>query len=457
MFERKCYEKLVKWKDRSNGRTALLVEGVRRVGKTTLVEAFAGAEYDAHLVIDFSKTTDEVRNTFRRHADDIGTLLRMLQLLHGVELPERRSAIVFDEVQRFPPAREMIKHLVADGRFDYLETGSLISIKKNTEGIVIPSEEDRVALPPLDFEEYLWACGKRLLAEEIRRCFEARAVLPDALHRQAMRLFDEYLVVGGMPQAVTAFVEDETFSECEREKRRILALYEDDIAKFGGADSRRALAVFKGIPGQLSANSKRFNFSTLKRGLRYEDYESALNWLEDSRIVNVCRLCTDPNVGFRLTADESRLKCYMGDTGLLVSHAFADADENLEIQRALQFGRVSVNRGMLVENYVAQQLRAGGYNLFYYSWEEPAKDARSSKPRPREIDFLLTRGFSDAAGKLRVSPVEAKSTKTYSTVSLDDFARRFPKCVGDEFVLHTKQLRIEGKRLYLPLYMAHLL
>jgi len=215
--------------------------------------------------------------------------------------------------------------------------------------------------------------------------------------------------------------------------------------------------VFKGIPGQLSANSKRFNFSTLKRGLRYEDYESALNWLEDSHIVNVCRLCTDPNVGFRLTANESRLKCYMGDTGLLVSHAFADADENLEVQRALQFGRVSVNRGMLVENYVAQQLRAGGYNLFYYSWEEPAKDARSSKPRPREIDFLLTRGFSDAAGKLRVSPLEAKSTKTYSTVSLDDFARRFPKRTGDEFVLHAKQLKVEGKRFYLPLYMAHLL
>ena len=326
MFRRKQYALLQEWKTRSNGRTAVLVEGARRVGKTTLVEAFVSNEYAKSLVVDFSQTSDDVRNLFLDHANDIDTLLRMLQLYHEIELPVRNSAIVFDEVQRFPPAREMIKHLVADGRYDYLETGSLISIKKNVENIVIPSEEERVALRPFDFEEYLWATGHEMLSDEIRRCYETLTPLPDAVHAQAMRLFDEYLVVGGMPQAVAAFAEDATFVECDRRKRLILALYFDDIAKFGGGDSRKALAILKGIPGQLSAQSKRYRFSSLQKGLRYEDYESAMHWLEDSHIVNVCHLCSDPNVGFRLSEVDSRLKCYMVDTGLLVSIAFDEGE-----------------------------------------------------------------------------------------------------------------------------------
>ena len=263
MFERKCYQKLLEWKSSSQGRTALMIEGARRVGKTTLAREFARAEYDAHLIIDFSIASTEVKQVFESYSDDVSTLLRMLQLQYGVELPRRKSLVIFDEVQRFPKAREMVKHLVADGRFDYIETGSLISIKKNVANIVIPSEEDRVYLRPMDFEEYLWALGRKMLADEIRSSREKLVALPDPIHRQAERLFDEYLVVGGMPQAVAAFIQDGTFAECERVKRRILALYRDDIQKFGGVEARKALAVFDEIPGQLSGNSKKFNFSSL--------------------------------------------------------------------------------------------------------------------------------------------------------------------------------------------------
>lgn len=453
MFRRKRYDDLVAWKNESRGRSAMLIEGARRVGKTTLVQEFAAKEYGESIYIDFSKATKATRDLFLDYRDDMDTFLRMLQLSFGKRLERRNAVVIFDEVQRFPPAREFIKHLVADGRFDYIETGSLISIRKNVEDIVIPSEEDRLTLAPLDFEEYLWACGKEIVAEEIRRARSELNALPDAIHAQCMRYFNEYMLVGGMPQSVGAFIDEADFRACEKVKRRILGLYLEDIAKFGGSDARHARAVFQEIPGQLSAGSKRFKFSSLGKNGRYEDYESALMWLEDAHMVNTCRLCTDPNVGYRLNADESSLKCYMADTGLLVTHAFADGPDSFDVQRDIQFGRVSVNKGMLVENVVAQQLAAAGHSLFYYSWNEPAK-GNAQKPRPREIDFLVTRGFSNAAGKLRVSPVEVKSSKTYSTVSLDDFRARFPKRTGTEIVLHPKQLSAQGSREYLPLYMS---
>lgn len=456
MYRRKRYESLLEWKRKSHGRSALLVEGARRVGKTTLVREFARREYAASIYIDFSVAGRDTLNLFREQREDVDTFLRTLQLLYGTRLPERDGLVIFDEVQRFPLAREYVKHLVADGRYDYIETGSLISIRKNVEGIVIPSEEDRVSLDPMDFEEYLWAHGLDLYADEIRRAAETLRPLPDAVHSKLMRLFDEYMVVGGMPQSVEAFVEERDFEPCERVKRRTLQLYLDDIAKFGGPEARRAHAVFQAIPGQLSQASKRFKFSSLGSGVRYDDCETALDWLADAHLANVCRLCTDPSVGLRMSEEASSLKCYMADTGLLVSHAFADGPESLRAQRDLQLGRVSINRGMLVENVVAQQLRASGHSLFYHTWDEPpAHDG--GRPRPREVDFLLTRGFSDAGGKPRVCPVEVKSTKSYSTVSLDDFAARYGKRVGNQIVLHPKQLRREGARWYLPLYMAHCL
>lgn len=457
IFERKAYRHLLDWKKESQGQTAMLVEGARRVGKTTLVKEFAAREYGSTLYIDFGHVDKQVLDIFRNHCGDTPVLLRMLQLYFGVELRERDSLVVFDEVQRFPLAREEIKHLVADGRFDYVETGSLVSIKKNSESIVIPSEEERIRLNPLDFEEYLWACGRRMLADEIRRSRESLEPLPPSIHNLACRLFDEYMLVGGMPRPVAVFVATGDFARCDKEKRLILRLYDEDIQKFGGTCADKARAIWRQIPGQLSKGSKRFMLSSVSKSARYRGFESALSWLEDSHTVNFCRRCTDPNVGFRLTEDEGNFKCYMADTGLLVSHAFADGADVRQVYRALQFGEVSINRGMFVENVVAQQLRAGGRELFYHTWEESSAspDGSPKKPRPREIDFLITKGFSDAAGKLRVCPVEVKSGKRYSTVSLDDFKKRWPKRVGDEIVLHPRQLKVEGHRAYLPLYMSY--
>lgn len=452
-FRRKCYSQLLEWKNASAGKTAVLVEGARRVGKTTLVTEFAKREYADYLYIDFSKADRATLDLFRDQRSDIDTFLRMLQLNYGKLLTPRNAVVIFDEVQRFPIAREYIKHLVADGRFDYIETGSLISIRKNVTDIVIPSEEERLSLEPLDFEEYLWACGLAIYADEIRRCRSALVPLPDSIHAKCMRLFNEYMLVGGMPQAVEAFIEDADFRRPDKVKRQILALYREDMEKFGGAEARKARVIFDDVPDQLSAASKRFKFNGLEGGNRFEQFEPAITWLADAHLINPCSLCCDPNVGYRLHADASSLKCYLADTGLLVSLAFDDGPELVDVHRDIQFGRVSVNRGMLVENAVAQQLRARGHALFYYSWSEAPRD-EGGRARPREIDFLVTRGFSNAAGKPRVCPIEVKSSKAYSTVSLDDFGRHFADRVGEEYVLHPKQLKVEGKRVYLPLYMA---
>ena len=453
MFKRKLYEKMLTWKSESNGASALMIEGARRVGKTTLVKEFAANEYDSFVYIDFSKEDREVANLFENHRRDTNEFLRMLQLLTDTQLTPRASAVIFDEVQRLPIAREYIKHLVEDGRFDYIETGSLISIRKNVADIVIPSEEERLSLVPLDFEEYLWALGKDIAVDAIRDAYESLSPLPDSVHTRYMRLFSEYMLVGGMPQAVKAFAEDGDFYRCDKVKRQILALYSDDIAKFGGDDARRAQGIFREIPGQLSHGSKRFRYSSLGKGTDYRDCESALIWLEDAHLANICRLCSDPNVGFRLSAEGSALKCYMADTGLLVSHVFDEGPESRSIYRDLQFGKISINKGMFVENAIAQQLTARGHKLYYYSWEERPGEGGAS-PLPREIDFLVTKGFSDAAGKLRVCPIEVKSAKAYKTVSLGDFKRRFKTRVGAEIVLHPKQLKVEGQRMFLPLYMS---
>ena len=456
MFKRKAYERLLAWKEGSNGKTAALVEGARRVGKTTLVKEFAQQEYADYLYIDFSSIDSATAEIFKEHRGNIDVFLRMLQLNYGKSLEPRNAVVIFDEVQRLPVAREYVKHLVEDGRFDYIETGSLISIKKNVEKIVIPSEEVRISLEPLDFEEYLWACGQGVYADEIRRCRENLTPLPDFAHKTCMRLFDEYMLVGGMPQSVAAFIADADFRSCDKVKRQIIALYRDDIVKFGGSDARRARAVYDDVPGQLSSDSKRFSFNSTENGSRFEQYESALIWLEDAHLVNRCQLCCDPSVGYRLHADSTALKCYMGDTGLLVSLAFDDGPGLVNVHRDIQFGRVSVNKGMLVENVVAQQLKALGHSLFYYSWNQPSQTA-NARPRRREIDFLLTKGFADAAGKPRVTPVEVKSSKSYSTVSLNDFAKKYAKRLGAEIVLHPKQLRVDGNRQYLPLYMSYCL
>lgn len=450
MFRRKLYSKMLAWKHEEQGSMALLVEGARRVGKSTLVKEFARNEYDSYLLIDFSVAPQEIKDTFLRFSADFDSFFLYLQAFYGVRLEPRRSLIIFDEVQLFPKARELVKHLVADGRYDYIETGSLISIKRNVENILIPSEEDRVNLDPFDFEEFLWALGEDMLADAIRDAFQKKTQLPGALHQKAMRLWREYLLVGGMPQPVAAYVDGKDLGRADKEKRRILNVYRDDIVKFSGGDTGKVSAIFDEIPGQLSKHEKKFILSSIDSNARTRDYSSAFFWLGDARITNNCFNCTDPTVGLALNQENARLKCYMADTGLLVTHAFADRKATPDqVYKDILFGKLEVNEGMLVENAVAQQLHALGYRLFYYS--RPSDDPRGRM----EIDFLITGEYEPAAMKLRVCPIEVKSGKgRYATASLDRFKSSFGKRVGTQYILHRKELHVDGDRVLLPLYMA---
>ena len=453
MFKRKAYKKLLLWKQNSQGKSAMLIEGARRVGKSTLVKEFAQREYAANLVIDFSEASDDLKGLFEQHRADVDAFFMYLQAYTGVSLPRRDSIVVFDEVQRFPPAREFIKQLVADGRYDYLETGSLISIKRNVQDIVVPSEELSMRLNPLDFEEFLWASGEEPLAAVIRESFSARQPLPEALHRKAERLFREYMLVGGMPQAVEAYLATRSFGEVDTVKRGILTLYGNDIAKFGAAEATRIRRVLSTLPGQLARHDRRFKLSSLDRNARSREYADAFFWLSDACISATCYNVSDPSVGLAATLDEGSFKCYMADTGLLIAQAFADNDETPhEVYRDILLGKLEVNEGMLTENVVAQQLLANGHKLYFH-----AKRDDANRVNTMEVDFLITAGYDDAAGRMRVSPIEVKSTKRYGVRSLQKFKEKFGKRVGAQYVLHPKPMLVEGDILRLPLYMAHLL
>ncbi len=449
MFKRKIYEKLLAWKSESKGRSALLIEGARRVGKSTIVEEFACSEYEKYLLIDFTRVSASFKQTFLDTRSDMDSFFLYLAAEFGAQLIEHRTLIVFDEVQAFPQAREFIKHLVADGRYDYIETGSLVSIKGNVKDILIPSEEEAIKMQPLDFEEFLWAMGENALATMIRRSFIEMKNLPDSLHRKADRLWREYMLVGGMPQSVDAYVGSRDMIASDKAKRLILNLYRNDVEKHGGTAAKRIKAVLDAIPGQLSRHEKKLVYASIEKDSRARDYETALAWMKEAATVNLCTLCTDPSIGLGLSENDGSVKCYMADTGLLASMVLASPDSSLSgVYRQVLMGDVEVNEGMLMENVVAQQLRANGHPLFFYSKYSETKEERM------EIDFLIVRPYPDAAMKPRVCPVEVKSGKRYSPVSLNKFKAKFKKRVGTEYVLHTKPLKVEGDRVFLPLYMT---
>ncbi|MDR0308658.1 MAG: AAA family ATPase [Coriobacteriales bacterium] len=450
MFKRKIYEKLLDWKNSSQGKSALLVEGARRVGKSTIVEEFGKREYSRTAMIDFSVVDDDVKNLFTTERNNLDTFFLYLSTYLDIQFIERETLIIFDEVQFFPTARAFIKQLVADGRYDYIETGSLISIKHNVESILIPSEEDSMRLDPLDFEEFLWAMGKDSLAEVARKSFDESDPLPEAIHRELMRLFREYMLVGGMPQSILAYKETGSLEAADTEKRRILKLYKNDIAKYSGRDSGRVMSVFDEIPSQLSKHEKKFTLSALGDNARMREYSDAFFWLADAHMTNNCYNSTDPHIELNLNEERTTLKCYMADTGLLVSHVFADRTYTPnEVYKDILFGRIGLNEGMLVENIIAQQLRAAGHRLFFFS-----RHNRENRDETMEIDFLIVREYENAAMKARVSPVEVKSSSRYSTVSMDKFKVKFGKRVGTQYVLHPRPLKTVGDRVYLPLYMA---
>lgn len=450
-MKRKTLDRLTEWKETSEGETALLVQGARRVGKSYIVEEFAKAEYKSYILIDFNKVDEQVKDIFIHDLSDMDTFFLKLSTLYNTRLYNRESLIILDEVQLFPRARSAIKYLVADGRYDYIETGSLISIKKNVENILIPSEEDKLNMYPMDFEEFLWALGNETMYPLIKNCFEKKKPLGQALHRKAMDLFRQYLIVGGMPQAVKAYAETKDFNKVDKIKRRIINLYRDDIRKHAEGYSVKVEAIFDELPSQLKNQNRRFKLSSLHQGARFDEYKDAMFWLSDAMIVNNCYNSTEPNIGLNLNRDRTLLKCYLGDTGLLISHTFDERGiVSEEVYKKLLLDKLEVNMGMIVENIVAQMLVFSGHKLFFYS-----NSSREDASNRMEIDFLIAK--SKASNRHNISPIEVKSSKNYTLSSLKKFKAKYSEQTHIPIVLHPGDLKDEDGILYLPLYMGELL
>lgn len=451
VLKRKIYSKLLDWKNDSNGNKAILLEGARRIGKSTIVEEFAKNEYTSFIVIDFAKKNSEVEQYFINYLNDLDTFFMLLSTYYGVQLSRRDSLIIFDEVQMFPQARAAIKYLVEDGRYDYIETGSLISIKENVRNIVIPSEERHIKMYPLDFEEFAWAFGEELLVNYIKKCFLETIPLERGLHNKAMLLFKQYMLVGGMPKPIIAFIEnDKNFLECEKEKRDILELYRSDIMKINTQYRNKVLTIFDQIPGLLSSHEKRVVFSKIQddAGASYERYEETFFWLADSMISNECFVCNDPNVGLSLNETRTYVKCYLSDTGLLVSHAF-DENELLkdEVYKQILGDELSMNEGMLYENMIAQMLTANGYKLYFYTYYNVEKHRNDI-----EIDFIIS---NNSKLKFRICPIEVKSNKRYKTTSLIRFNEKFKDRIGNSYIIHPKNLIVKDDGITcIPPYMT---
>lgn len=440
VFKRKIYSKMLEWKNESNGETALMIEGPRRAGKSTIVKEFAEKEYKKNIIIDFAKASKEIKSLFE-DMSDLDYFFTRLKLLKGTSLEERNSVIVFDEVQKCPLARQAIKYLVEDGRYDYIETGSLISIHKNVDDIVIPSEEESIEMYPMDYEEFRWALGDNDTIGMIRDMLHKRKSLGDEVNRKLMRDFRLYMLVGGMPQAVLKFLETKDLAKVDKVKRTIIRLYEQDFHKLDKTD--KAKAMFKAIPGQLHKNVSRYQVTTVVENIKPDTTASIMDMMEDSKTVNVAYHANDPKVGLELTADKTAFKMFVCDTGLFVTMAFWDKSftENTIYQKLLS-DKLDTNLGYVYENVVAQMLKASGNKLFYYTVSEGK--------HLYEVDFLLSRGT-------KLWPLEVKSEGYKTHKSLDLFCEKFSERVSDRYLIYTKDLRKDGSTLMIPVYMAGLL
>ena len=448
IFKRKIYERMLQWKQESDGQTALLIKGARRIGKSTIAEEFARREYDSYINIDFSIADAAVK--LFSHISDLDYFFLRIQSLFNVSLHERKSVIIFDEVQLYPPARQAIKHLVKDRRYDYIETGSLLSIKKNVKGIVIPSEETRISMYPLDFEEFLWAVNKSQTYDLIRYSYQNLKSLGDAVNRDLMRNFRLYMLIGGMPQAVNAYLESNDFSAIDAVKRNILELYIDDFRKID--PTGRASRLFTSIPAELSRNSKRYQVGSVIENATASRLGELLMDMADSMTVNFSYHANDPSVGFSLHADYDCFKLFLADTGLFVTLAFMDRDYtgNVIYQKLLS-DKLAVDLGYVYENAIAQMLKSAGNELFYYTFqEEIVKDEDGNKTvRNYEVDFLLSR-------KDKICPIEVKSSGYKSHKSLDVFQEKFSSRILQRYLLYTKDVRKDKDIFCLPAYMTGL-
>jgi predicted AAA+ superfamily ATPase len=450
-MKRKIYEKMKDWKDLSNGRSALMIDGARRVGKSWIAREFAENEYESYLIIDFSKVSKSVKRYFTDYLDNLDMFFMYLLGEYNVELKPRKSVIIFDEVQLFPRAREAIKHLVADGRYDYIETGSLISIHKNVRDILIPSEEHHLEMFPMDFEEFLWATDNGRMMPIITNAYNRSVKVGDGMHRRIMDVFRQYLVVGGMPQAVAEFASTHDLKRVDIEKRDIISLYRSDILKHGEAAKHKILAVFNSIPNAVSRHEWYFSPGAIRKGTGMRSYESTFEWLKSAMLVNVAYNAREPNVGLELSADHSSLKCFLGDTGLLVSMAFSENELSAgAVQQRLLTGRLEVNSGAIYENIVAQMLRVAGQQLYFYT-----SSGANMRADRMEVDFLVAK--SSLQRRHNISPIEVKSVGQYQTRSLDKFNSRYGQFLNTSYVLHAKDVEKRPDRICLPLYMAGLL
>lgn len=443
MLKRKIYDKLLGWKNQSNGSTAILIDGARRVGKSYIAEEFGKSEYKSYILIDFGKAPQDVLDLFIHDSANLDLFFAKLSAFYAKTLHKRNSLIIFDEVQQFPRARQLIKYLVADGRYDYIETGSLIRLKKNVQDIIIPSEEEHIEMFPMDFEEFLWAMGDEVTVPLIRACFESKTPLGQALHRKIMNDFRQYVLVGGMPQSVIAYLKEKNFEASDVAKRRIIKLYRDDVSKFAEGYEDKVFALFDGIPAQLSKKEKKYKLSSISKEARFRTYEDSFIWLHEAMVVNTCFNATDPGVGLALSADNTTQKCYMADTGLLVTHTFMDnAFTENELYRAILFDKLNINEGMIMENIVAQMLRTNGHKLYFYS-----RSDTDNRENHMEIDFLITEGK-------KIAPIEVKSSNYTSHSSLDKFRNKFSSKIGNSYILYSKDVMIKDGIIHLPFYMA---
>ena len=438
IFKRKIYDRMLQWKQERDGKTALLVKGARRVGKSTIVEEFARQEYETYMLIDFSRVSDEVKSLFN-DLMDLDYIFLRLQAIYNVVLQERRSVIIFDEVQKCPLARQAIKQLVKDHRYDYIETGSLISIRKNTEGIIIPSEETRIDMFPMDYEEFRWALGDKATVPLLRQFFDKQMPLGQAF-RKSMRDFRLYMLVGGMPQAVNEYLDTNNLSKVDTVKREIIDLYFDDFLKID--PSGRASQLFQAIPSELSKNASRYQVSSVLSDSERKNLSEVLRAMKDSMVVNFSYRSNDPNVGFALNSDKDQYKMFVGDTGLFITLAFWDKDvtENIIYQKLLS-DKLSANLGYVYENIVAQMLTATGNKLYYHTW--PMENSNHNY----EVDFLLSRGS-------KIWPIEVKSSGYKTHSSLDAFCQKFSERISNRYLIYTKDLRKDEETTLLPVFMT---
>ena len=442
MFRRKIYDKLLEWKTESDGRTALLIEGARRVGKSTVVEEFAKNEYESYILIDFSRASKAVKELFE-DISDLDYLFLQLQLQYKVDLHERRSLIIFDEVQQCTLARQAIKALVADHRYDYVETGSLISIKRNVKDILIPSEERKISMYPMDHEEFLWAVGDTTTIPLLKKVFDSGKPVGAQIHRKLMRDFRLYMLVGGMPQAVNEYIETNNFRKVDQIKRDILNLYEDDFKKID--PTGKLSSLFDAIPAQLNKNASRYQVSSVLNGERAENILESIAELKDSKTVLVSYYANDPNAGMSNNKDLGKFKLFLSDTGLFTTLMFKDRDftENIIYEKLLN-DKLSANLGYLYENAVAQILTANGDALFYHTF------MNESTRRNYEIDFILAR-------KNKVCPIEVKSSGYKTHASLDAFSRKFSDRILDKYLIYTKDFAKDEDIFCLPIYLVQFL